>query len=285
MKSSSSMKLNLRKFDPASISSDSTVILIGKRNTGKSTCLKDLLSYHASLPIGVCISATESANKFFEKFMPKMLIHDEYQSEILEKFMKRQKKLKDEINDDIEKYGTTSKDGRAFLILDDCLYNSKDWVNSKDIRSVFMNGRHYGILFMMTSQYALGIPPQLRANLDYVFIFRETNVKNQMRLYECYAGVFSDFNTFRQVLQQTTTGYDCLVIDNKASSNKLEDMVFWYRAEPKDFKMCDSQLWDMQAIQDERDRNKKREEDDDDIDYDPNVLVKNKLKINVKKRY
>ena len=36
-----------------------------------------------------------------------------------------------------------------------------------------MNGRHYKILFILTMQYALGIPPNLRTNIDYVFILRK----------------------------------------------------------------------------------------------------------------
>ena len=49
-------------------------------------------------------------------------------------------------------------DPRAFLILDDCLYD-QSWVKDVNIRSLFMNGRHYKILFILTMQFALGIPP------------------------------------------------------------------------------------------------------------------------------
>ena len=40
------MKLELKKFDPSTIKSDSVIVFIGKRNTGKSYCMKDILSYH-----------------------------------------------------------------------------------------------------------------------------------------------------------------------------------------------------------------------------------------------
>ena len=61
------MKLELKKFDPNSIKDDSTIVLIGKRNTGKSFCMKDILSHHKNIPIGMTISPTEIANKYFEK--------------------------------------------------------------------------------------------------------------------------------------------------------------------------------------------------------------------------
>ena len=111
----------------------------------------------------------------------------------------------------------------------------------KNMRSVFMNGRHFKLLFLLTMRYALGIPPNLRTNIDYVFILRENYVSNRKRLYEHYAGMFPTFEMFCQVMDQCTENYECLVINNNAKSNKLSDQVFWYKAEPRpDFKIGDN---------------------------------------------
>ena len=59
-----------------------------------------------------------------------------------------------------------------------------------------MNGRHYKLLFLLTMQYALGIPPNLRTNIDYVFVLRENYVSNRKRLYEHYAGMFQHLKCF-----------------------------------------------------------------------------------------
>jgi hypothetical protein len=108
-----------------------------------------------------------------------------------------------------------------------------------------MNGRHYKILFLLTMQYALGIPPNLRTNIDYVFILRENYVSNRKRLYEHYAGMFPSFDIFCQVMDQCTENYECLVIDNNAKSNQLTDQVFWYKApEHSDFKCGAKEFWD-----------------------------------------
>ena len=55
------MKLELKKFDITKINSDNVVVLIGKRGTGKSFLVKDLLYYHTDVPVGTIISGTESA--------------------------------------------------------------------------------------------------------------------------------------------------------------------------------------------------------------------------------
>tara|TARA_E500000331_G_scaffold358560_1_gene426639 strand:- start:2021 stop:2863 length:843 start_codon:yes stop_codon:yes gene_type:complete len=279
------MKLELRKFDPSKITSDSVVVMSGRRGSGKSSALRDLLSHHRGIPIGCAISPTEVANKSFGNFIPSMLIHDEYSPELLQKFMDRQTKIITKLNDEKTKSGFSNIDPRAFMILDDCMYDSKAWVNDKNIRSLFFNGRHYKIFFILTTQYPLGLPPAFRCNVDYTFIFKETILKNQQRIYEQYAGMFPSFDAFRQVLTEVCQDYACLVIDNKTQSSNLQDQIFWYKADiNKNFKMCDPSLWSLQALNDERKMKQNRTDEDDEEDFDPNVINKSKLKINVKKR-
>ena len=94
-------------------------------------------------------------------------------------------------------------------------------------------------------QYCMGIPPNLRTNVDYVFILRENIVSNRKRLYEQYAGMFPNFEIFCQVMDQCTENYECLVIHNNAKSNKLEDQVFWYKAiEHKNFRVGAPEFWE-----------------------------------------
>ena len=233
------MEIQLRKFDMSEIKDDKVVVLIGKRDTGKSFLCKDILFHHRDIPVGQVISGTEGANQFYSKMVPKLFIHGEFNTQIVQNILKRQKMLISKINQ-----GQGNIDPRSFLILDDCLYDNS-WAKDKFMRSVFMNGRHYKLLFMLTMQFALGIPPNLRTNIDYVFILRENYVSNRKRLYEHYAGMFPTFEMFCQIMDQCTENYECLVINNNAKSNKLTDQVFWYKAEPHDdFRICSQQAWD-----------------------------------------
>ena len=232
------MNLELKKFDMSEITDDKVVVLIGKRDTGKSYLCRDILYHHKNIPVGQVISGTEGANQFYSKMVPKLFIHDEFKPDIVENMLKRQKLMIQRVNS-----GDNTVDPRAFLILDDCLYDNT-WAKDKHMRSVFMNGRHYKLLFLLTMQYALGIPPNLRTNVDYVFILRENYVSNRKRLYEHYAGMFPTFEMFCQVMDQCTENYGCLVINNNAKSNKLSDQVFWYKAEPKpDFQIGGDSYW------------------------------------------
>ena len=231
------MEIQLKKFDISQIKDDKVVVLIGKRDTGKSFLCRDILYYHSDIPVGQVISGTEAANQFYGELVPKLFIHDEFNTEIVANMLKRQRMMVEKRN------SGENVDPRAFLILDDCLYDNK-WTKDVCMRSVFMNGRHWKLLFLLTMQYALGVPPNLRTNIDFVFILRENYVSNRKRLYEHYAGMFPTFEMFCQVMDQCTENYECLVINNNAKSNKLTDQVFWYKAEPHPpFKIGGDQYW------------------------------------------
>jgi hypothetical protein len=214
------MYLHLKRFDISSIKDDKVVVLIGKRETGKSFLVKDLLYYHRDIPIGTVISATESANGFYGDIIPSIFIHDEYTPGVVSNVIKRQKMLKKRIDKEKKTYGTSRIDPRSFLILDDCLYDSC-WSKDKNIKLLFMNGRHYNMMFVITMQYPLGVPPNLRTNIDYVFILRENLVSNRKRIYENFAGMFPNFDVFCSVMDQCTENYECIVINNNAKSNKI----------------------------------------------------------------
>ena len=230
-------EIQLRKFNMNEIDDDKVVVLIGKRDTGKSFLCRDLLFHKQHIPVGQVISGTEAANSFYSSIVPKLFIHGEFKKEIIANILKRQKLMIEQIKQN------PNMDPRAFLILDDCLYD-QSWVKDINIRSLFMNGRHYKILFILTMQFALGIPPNLRTNIDYVFILRENYVSNRKRIYEHYAGMFPTFEMFCQVMDQCTENYECLVINNNSKSNRLQDQVYWYKADARpDFKIGGAEFW------------------------------------------
>jgi hypothetical protein len=67
-----------------------------------------------------------------------------------------------------------------------------------------------------------------------------------------------------------------MVIHNNAKTNKIQDQVFWYKAETHpDFKLGSKEFWDI---------SKDMGSDDEDEEYDPNKSKKkNVQQINVKK--
>ena len=274
------MTLNLKKFDMKRITFLKTenkgpvVVLIGRRDTGKSFLVQDLLFHHVDIPIGTVISGTEAGNGFYAKHVPKLFIHNEYNTGIIENVLKRQKQVIKQVNKQIETFKKSNIDPRTFVILDDCLYDA-GWTRDKMMRLLFMNGRHWKVMLIITMQYPLGIPPTLRTNIDYVFILREPYIANRKRIYENYAGMFPTFESFCQVMDQCTENFECLVIDNNVKSNQLQEQIFWYKAEErKNFRLGSKQFWEMS----------KNLGSDDEEEYNPSQYKSKKgPSINVKK--
>lgn len=233
--------LNLNKFNLQSIPDGSICTFIGKRKSGKSFCLRDLLYNKKDIPIGKVVSGTEEANPFFDEFFPKTFIDYEFDERNVAQLIKRQKELLNKRTKEPEKYGNS--DPRMLLVLDDCLYDDS-WAKTKPIRNIFMNGRHFKIFFVVTMQYVLGIPPVLRTNIDYTFIFREPSIGNRKRIYENFCGMIPSFSMFCQVMDSLDK-YECLVVCNDADKVKLEEQVYWYKAvDNGKFKFGCRQMWE-----------------------------------------
>ena len=213
------MTLELKKFDMRSITfrpdenKGPVIVFIGRRDTGKTFLVKDLLYHHQDIPIGTVISGTEAGNGFYGKLVPKLFIHEEYNSVLIENVLRRQKTVMKQMQKEMEAYKKTSIDPRTFVIMDDCLYDNT-WARDKLMRSLFMNGRHWKIFFMLTMQYCMDLTPDLRANIDYIFILRENILQNREKIYKNFFGIFPTFEMFNQVMNSCTENYECLVLDN-----------------------------------------------------------------------
>lgn len=244
------MNLDLKKFDMRWITfhpnenKGPVIVLIGRRDTGKSFLVRDLLYHHQDIPVGLVISGTEIVNNFYSQIVPKLFIHQKYNSVLIDKILRRQHQVVKRFNSEMATYKRATIDPRAFVILDDCLYDAS-WARDELMRMLFMNGRHWKVMLIITMQYPLGVPPALRTNIDYVFILREPTLGNRRRIWENYASMFPTLELFCSVMDQTTENYECLVIHNNAKSSKINEQIFWYRAENRPaFKLGSKEFWE-----------------------------------------
>lgn len=259
------MSLQIKKFDPKIIENrrvsgagPATCVFIGKRGTGKSTLVADILYHCRKIPIGVAISATEDGNAFYANHIPDIFIHTEYNKDVIQQVITRQKKTISEQEDKNKK----DPKNDIFVLLDDCMYDKK-MIRDPNIRGIFMNGRHWRVTFMLTMQYCMDLPPDLRTNIDFVFILRENIIENQDKLYKNFFGIFPHKDTFREVMNSCTEGYDCMVLDNTSRSNQIVDCIYWYRAKPnRKFKIGDKNLWNYHK----KNYNNKHSEEDEVLD-------------------
>lgn len=226
--------LKLKKFDPSQIKSNSVVMCIGKRGTGKTTLTADIL-YHQkkNFDAGIAFSATEESNGFWANHICDTLIHQDFNSKIYANFIAEQRRIN----------SILKKPLNSFALLEDCMY-SKILRSDPSIRGSFFNGRHWNIFLIVTMQYVLDLPPELRSNVDYIFILRNNMVADREKIWKHFCGFIPNFHTFQQIMNKCTQGFDCLVVNNTARSNEIDDCIFWYCAEIRnDFKIGKPQMW------------------------------------------
>jgi len=220
------------------------IVVLGPRNSGKSFLIKDLMKLIRDIPICKIVNGTEEMTGHYSKFVPSVCISDEYNDNILKSFVQRQREIC-KLRKTDERYRNVDK--RALLLLDDLAYD-KRWTKQKDTRFIFMNGRHAGITFIMASQEPMGMPPELRSNIDYVFICNQNNYKDRDKIYDNYVSGFKSKKEFNKVLDKCTENYSVVVINKTARSNKMEDIVFHYKAkDDQNFRFGCMELWMYQA--------------------------------------
>lgn len=226
--------IRLKKFQPSSINPGRIILLIGKRNTGKSVLVRDLLWYLRKIPTAVVFSPTEESNRAYEGMVPNLFINGEFDADVLSSIIKRQKKC----------YKNKVPNSEMLLLLDDCMYDAATISKNPDIRYIFMNGRHIGITLIITAQYMMALPPALRGNVDYVFTFREPLQTNRKKLFDQFFGIFQKPVIFNEVMNSCTENFECLCLDNTSRSNDISETVFWYKAAMRDkFRIGSKQYW------------------------------------------
>jgi energy-coupling factor transporter ATP-binding protein EcfA2 len=213
------MKIKIKKFDATTIKKDAVVLLIGKRGSGKTTLMKDIMfNMKDKLDFGIAMSPTEETTASLGSFLPPSCIYNTFSSTALDTMLEHQRvQIKKGHNRNV------------FLLLDDCMYDKKVMAGT-NTRELFMNGRHRKIFFMNSVQYMMDMPAALRSQVDYVFALKENIISSREKLWKYFFGMFQDFRDFNKVMNSCTQGYECIVVDNTVRSNDLSDCIYWYQA-------------------------------------------------------
>lgn len=214
------MRLKVKKFDPTSMKRHRICLVVGRRGSGKSTLSEHLLMHIApNVDMGLFFTPTEESAASFRRHAPESWIYNQYDATKVEEMLNMQRQL-----------SRTNKARNLLCVLDDCMYDKKI-MKGVAIRDLHMNGRHLKVTFLNCVQYLMDVGPELRSQVDYVFVMKEPIYANQVRLWKFFFGVFSNFQDFVTVLNRCTQNYSALVLDNTQASSDLSECLFWWRAD------------------------------------------------------
>lgn len=225
----SEIDLNILKWDPKILEFKRThghapkILIIGKTGTGKTTLVQDLLFYIRKIQSGVVICPTEQSLVDYRLMFPEVFIHDKWDPPVIENFIKMQKKIR-----------KTDANFHSLLMLDDIMYDKNAILKDESTRFIFMNGRNNNITMIITMQYCMDLPPDLRNNIDFVIALRDNIHANREKLWKNFFGVIPTADAFHQIFQQCTSGFNCIVLDNTNRTARIEDSIFYYSADARE---------------------------------------------------
>lgn len=221
------MDIEIREFDPSTIEPDATILVVGKRHTGKTTLTRDLMyQMRDKLDLVIGMNPTEMGNHNLEFFAPKAMIFHEFNDDKLRHLLEWQRRSV-----------ANGKARRIGLIMDDCMAEKtgtgskkKKVMGSNDIIKVFKLGRHLKLFYINCMQYIKDAPPEIRGNVDLLFAFGTTSGNEREKLWKEYFAMFSSYKSFCQVFEACTQQYECIVLDTRKAAQKPLDSVFFYKA-------------------------------------------------------
>jgi energy-coupling factor transporter ATP-binding protein EcfA2 len=225
--------MHIRKFDPRhDIKAGRIHLFQGRRGSGKSTLLQDVAYYLRKVRYVVAFIGTTDSVEEWAEHIPRTFIHFGYRPEILSSFVA-----------EMEAKREAGEPHSSLVLLEDCMYDSQI-KKSPLMRKIFMNGRHIGMNILITMQYYASFGPELRTQVDYMYVPITPSLKTQIRLYDDYFGMMPSFKHFRKILMSCTQNWECLVLDNTKATYDISSMIYWYKATPgRDYRCGCKELW------------------------------------------
>jgi AAA+ ATPase superfamily predicted ATPase len=187
-------------FDLDLLEKNSTIVIIGLRNTGKSYLIKDIVSHNKDIPLHIACEQADRNYSFYDDFINNKFIYNYCESSLIDNLFKR--------------YELVKNDKRSMLILDRTLNSRGLWTKDETFLKLFNNNKSIETMLIMTFTFSLSVPREIMNTYDYVFLFNENFTANIKRMYEHYAtDIFASFDEFREIFDKyTKNNYECLVL-------------------------------------------------------------------------
>lgn len=210
-------KPKFEEFDIASIADDTVIAVIGRRNSGKSTLVKDIIqSRYSHITEGIVCSGSEKSNPFYRMFMaPSIAFCQSLNEEHLTGFISNAK--------------LTPKTPKI-VVLDDLAFSNAQ-KNSRALKEIIFNGRHFGCTVILVSQTAVDLgSPSVRGNVDIVFLTRENLIPAIEAAYKFFFSVFPTLREFKTLVDENKKHPYRTIVANMASFGGITDMIKVYTA-------------------------------------------------------
>jgi len=214
--------IKIGKFDMALIRPDFTIVVYGKRRSGKTQFVTYFMRCFRCFFPEVYVFTMTKVDIEYNRFVPEQFIFSDYKDEVIRKIIDRQKKRQALMR----KRGVNDENINVLLILDDCI-TSETIKYSPTAREIFFNGRHLYISIIINSQHHKAIGPALRTNTDMVAAFPVRSQLDKETVRENYADFVNNDKEFEAVAGVIRENpYTIMFIDQARPYMRPEDCVY-----------------------------------------------------------
>lgn len=236
---------------------DCTFVYVGKRRSGKTVAaLNNLYALGVTNVIDgtVVMSRTEHFNYSYADHVLQKYIYDGWTPEVVAALEEEMKKMLY-----LSKFAGDPVPAKVAIMLDDLISEEKFFF-SRELSLLFAQGRHMYCNVHLITQYPLAIPPRVRVNADFVFMFRPMATAEYEKLWKDFGETLTR-PAFYRLLRNATEGNSCLVYDGRYKK-KICNQVQKERGK-KEEKTAAPEKEEKQTKKTKKPR-KKGEKDDDD---------------------
>ena len=214
---------SLSRFNPNCLKNHNKIIpnnilIIGKKLSGKTTLILDLLNSLKYEEIIANIFSYPILNKYDNIIKNEYICKGPTKSQIVN-YQNNIEKIS-EIN-----YKNNLKKRRTLSVFDDLFYS---YPNIDSIDKLIINSNYYNHINLMTTQYSKILSPRIRNNIDLIFVFKRTIDRDINNIYNDYINPKLSLNTFRRILQ-ALPNHSFFVINQ---INNKQPQFQYYVAEP-----------------------------------------------------
>lgn len=230
-------------------------ILAGKRRTGKTYLLRQIIfNWYKKFKFFMVMSTT-AFNQFWQAYIPSQFVHEGWKPQVIQALLKRQRNLIAKV---CKERGIEPDEARELpevqmvLILDDIIADKYKVRSNKYLSELFVAGRHYGITLFITTQYVNAIASDMRGNTDIFIAFNQQQLLQKESIVDNFLSFSAKevgFKLLEQLALERRKGDDSdkeqdyltpekivsvLVIQPWLNSYNPMDTLAWFAADPKD---------------------------------------------------
>ena len=214
--------IDIDEADFSQIADYSTVAILGKRRSGKTTYASSIIQFLADRCDKFCIYCGNKDNiAEWRRIVPPLYVHT--------KSIEHVRKVRDYQDQTCSIYSNLKEpipiQHRLTIVLDDCGSDTK-FMHSDVMKDILSNGRHYGMYIFILVQYLNQMHAVNRDQLDYLGVLHTTNSKNVDKIYNEYCSA-CDRSTFTSILKALTAHRGLCWIDNTQSSDDIKQCIFY----------------------------------------------------------